>query len=85
MFKSLNGRVLFLKRFRSGHCIISSFCHFVQFAREGEAKVMIDADEPEAQLAGLSLNDIAQQMKANLEGATGGSVLEETEVLWVFA
>jgi multidrug efflux pump len=46
-----------------------------------EPKVIVDADETESQLAGLSLNAIAQQMQSNLEGIRGGSVLEETEEL----
>lgn len=44
-------------------------------------KVMIDADESESQLTGLSLNDIAGQLQATHEGSMGGSVLEGTEVL----
>ena len=46
-----------------------------------EPKIMIDTDEAESQLAGLSLNEIAQQLQTSLEGTTGGSVLEETEEL----
>ena len=44
-------------------------------------KLMIDADEAESQLAGLSLNGIAGQLQSTLEGSSGGSILEGTEVL----
>ncbi len=45
----------------------------------GEPKLVVDADEDEAQLSGLRLADIADQLNAQLEGALGGSVLEGTE------
>ncbi|WP_405232223.1 efflux RND transporter permease subunit [Lentisalinibacter salinarum] len=47
----------------------------------GEPKLAFRADEYAARLAGLSLSDVAGQMQANLEGATGGTVLEDLEEL----
>jgi len=45
----------------------------------GEPKLMVDADEAAARLAGLRLADVAQQLEARLEGVVGGTVLEGTE------
>jgi multidrug efflux pump subunit AcrB len=47
----------------------------------GEPKLWLRADEHQAQVAGLSLGAIASQFQASLEGATGGTVLEDLEVL----
>ena len=47
----------------------------------GKAKLWFEADEDEAEIAGLSLVDIAKQFQANLEGYIGGSVLEGVEEL----
>lgn len=47
----------------------------------GAPKVAIDVDEAAANLAGLSLADVARQMQAGLEGVTGGSLLEGGEEL----
>jgi multidrug efflux pump subunit AcrB len=47
----------------------------------GEAKLWFDVDEVSARLSGLSLNDIAAQLQANLEGQTGSSVIEDIEEL----
>ena len=44
-------------------------------------KIIIDANEAESELAGLSLADIANQLQTTLEGSTGGSLLESTEAL----
>lgn len=41
----------------------------------------LDVDEEKARLAGVDQMEIAQQLEASLEGAVGGLVLEETEVL----
>lgn len=49
----------------------------------GEPKLAFRADEYAVRLAGLSLSDVAGQMQANLEGATGGTVLEDLEELAV--
>ncbi len=45
----------------------------------GEPKLLIDADEDEARLAGVRLADVANQLNERLEGAVGGSLLEGTE------
>ncbi len=47
----------------------------------GQPKLWLDASEDEAQLAGLSLADLADQLGAALEGVVRGSVLEQTEQL----
>ncbi len=47
----------------------------------GEPKLWFQADEYEARLAGLTLNDVASQFQSNLEGQVGGSVLEDLEEL----
>lgn len=44
-------------------------------------KLALEIDEEQAQLAGLSNQEIAQQLEASLEGAVGGSILEATENL----
>ncbi|MEM8809037.1 MAG: efflux RND transporter permease subunit, partial [Cyanobacteria bacterium P01_G01_bin.38] len=44
-------------------------------------KLALAVDEEQAQLAGVSNADIAQQLQATLEGAVGGSILESTENL----
>jgi multidrug efflux pump subunit AcrB len=46
-----------------------------------EAKLWVDADEVESRLAGLTLSDVATQLQTTLEGAIGGSLLEQTEEL----
>ena len=47
----------------------------------GVAKVWVNADEGDARRAGLTLQNIAEQLSSNLEGTTGGSLLEQTEDL----
>ncbi len=47
----------------------------------GRPKLMVEADEDQARLAGLALVDIAEQLDASLEGVKGGTVLEATEEL----
>lgn len=44
-------------------------------------KLALQVDEEQAQLAGLSNAEVAQQLQAALEGAVGGSILESTENL----
>ncbi|MEM1242434.1 MAG: efflux RND transporter permease subunit [Cyanobacteria bacterium P01_H01_bin.26] len=44
-------------------------------------KLALQINEEQAQLAGLSNTEIAQQLEATLEGAVGGSILESTENL----
>ena len=45
----------------------------------GEPKLLLRADEDEVRAVGLRLGDLADQLQARLEGATGGSVLEANE------
>ncbi len=47
----------------------------------GKQKFWLEADEDKARLAGLTLNDVAMQFQAQLEGMTGGTVLEDLEEL----
>lgn len=47
----------------------------------GEPKIRFVASEEEANLAGLSLTDLARQLQGNLQGVHGGSVLEDVEEL----
>ncbi|REJ76863.1 MAG: AcrB/AcrD/AcrF family protein [Acidobacteria bacterium] len=47
----------------------------------GEPKMWLQADESEAQLAGLTLTDLAAQLDSSLEGVSGGFVLEDLEQL----
>ena len=47
----------------------------------GEAKLWFQADEAEADIAGLDLVEMARQFQGQLEGFTGGSVLEDIEEL----
>lgn len=49
----------------------------------GAPKVEVDIDEAAANLAGLTLADVARQLQAGLEGVTGGSLLEGGEELAV--
>lgn len=46
-------------------------------------KLQVNVDEEQARLAGLDHRAIATQLEATLEGAIGGSVLEETEEMLV--
>ncbi len=48
---------------------------------EALPKLSLKIDEEEARLAGLDKSAIAQQLDRSLEGAVGGSVLEDTENL----
>ena len=47
----------------------------------GNPKLWFDADENKVRLAGLTLQQVASQFEAQLEGVTAGSVLEGTEEL----
>lgn len=47
----------------------------------GAPKVLVDIDEAAAQLAGLSLADVARQLQSGLDGVTGGSLIEASEQL----
>ena len=48
---------------------------------EGTPKLSIDVREEDARLAGLDHKAIARQIDATLEGAIGGTILEQTEEL----
>lgn len=47
----------------------------------GAPKVSVTVDEAAANLVGLSLGDVARQLQAGLDGATGGSLIEGGEEL----
>ncbi len=47
----------------------------------GRAKLSVRADQTEAGLSGLSLDELTRQFGGNLEGVSGGSVLEGLEEL----
>jgi len=47
----------------------------------GEPKVWFKANEEETNLAGLRLADLARQLQGNLQGVTGGTVIEDIEEL----
>ncbi|MEO0729149.1 MAG: efflux RND transporter permease subunit, partial [Pseudomonadota bacterium] len=47
----------------------------------GAPKALLDLDEAKVQLSGLSLGDVASQLDARLNGATGGSLIERSEEL----
>ncbi len=47
----------------------------------GKPKIWVDIREEEAQLAGLRLNEVAQQLRDSLSGSISGSVVESTEEL----
>ncbi|ASP35935.1 efflux RND transporter permease subunit [Labrenzia sp. VG12] len=47
----------------------------------GAPKLRLAVNEDKARLVGLSLEDVARQLEATLEGATGGSLVEGTEEL----
>lgn len=47
----------------------------------GAPKLAIDVNEAAANLAGLTLGDVARQLQAGLDGVTGGSLIEATEEL----
>ncbi len=49
--------------------------------RAGGPKVRLQVSEEKARLTGLELADVAQQLEALLEGATGGSIIEGSEEL----
>lgn len=47
----------------------------------GRPKVELVPDEEQARLAGLTLTQVSQQLRSDLEGATGGTILEDIEEL----
>lgn len=60
---------------------VSNVTHTNASLTDSLPKLGLHLDEEEAQLAGLDHAAIARQLDANLEGALGGSVLEDTEEL----
>jgi len=44
-------------------------------------KLWLRADEDEARIAGLALDDVARQLQARLEGSVGGTMVEDLEEL----
>ncbi|MEM9351851.1 MAG: efflux RND transporter permease subunit [Planctomycetota bacterium] len=50
---------------------------------EALPKLAVQIDEQQARLAGMDHRSVARQLDTTLEGATGGSILEETEELTV--
>lgn len=55
--------------------------HTVSELAEIAPKIALDIDEAQARLAGLDHRSIAGQLDGTLEGAVGGSILEQTESL----
>ncbi|MEO1583314.1 MAG: efflux RND transporter permease subunit [Planctomycetota bacterium] len=53
--------------------------HTQMTMERAEPKLWFDVDEQKARLAGLTLDDVAGQINAAYEGATGGEVLEDLE------
>lgn len=49
----------------------------------GRPKLAVDVDEDVARMAGFDLSDVARQLSDGLDGATGGSIVEDTEELSV--
>ncbi len=47
----------------------------------GAPKVVVDLEEEKVRLAGLDYGRVAQQLEAQLEGQTGGSIVESSEEL----
>jgi len=47
----------------------------------GEPKLWVAADEDESRLAGFGLSDLAGELRGQLDGYTGGSVVEDLEEL----
>jgi multidrug efflux pump len=47
----------------------------------GEPKLFFQADESEARISGISLTTLAAQLESSIDGAVGGSVIEDLERL----
>ena len=60
---------------------VSNVTHTSASLTDSLPKLALRLDEEQARLTGLDNTSIAQQLEANLEGALGGSVLEDTEEL----
>jgi len=55
--------------------------HAMMTMPRGGPKLWFNANEDDARLAGLTLDDTAGQLQGNLEGMVGGSILEDLEEL----
>ena len=55
--------------------------HAYTTVTSGKQKLWLEADEDKARLAGLTLADVAQQFRHQLEGITGGLLLEDLQSL----
>lgn len=64
---------------RSRLAAIPRVVHTRQTLTAGQPQLRIEADEDETARTGLTLVDVADQLRASLDGVVGGSVLEETE------
>lgn len=62
---------------------ISGITQSISSIGTGEPELFLKATYDEAQLAGLTYDDIAFQMQAALDGVVGGSILEGTEEIAV--
>lgn len=68
-------------RFRAELSRVKDVVHARATLSEAQPKLAVNIDEEQARLVGLDRTAIARQLDTTLEGATGGSVLEETEEL----
>ncbi|RMB02012.1 efflux RND transporter permease subunit [Eilatimonas milleporae] len=69
------------ERLRTGLQNYSGVLHTQMTMEGGHPKLWFNADEDETQLAGLRLTEVASQLQSNLEGATGGFIIEQLEQL----
>lgn len=60
---------------------VADITHTRASLAEATPQLELEANEEEVRLAGLNRRAIAEQLDANLEGTTGGSILESTEEL----
>ncbi|URD49890.1 efflux RND transporter permease subunit [Chroococcidiopsis sp. CCNUC1] len=68
-------------RLRAEMAQIKEITHTRASLTEAQPKLAVNVDEEQARMVGLDRSAIARQLDANLEGTTGGSVLEATEEL----
>ena len=68
-------------RLRAELAQIEDITHTRASLTEAQPKLAVNVDEEQARMVGLDRSAIARQLNANLEGTTGGSVLEATEEL----
>ena len=60
---------------------VADITHTRASMAEANPQLALDVDETELRLAGLNRRAIAGQLESNLEGSSGGSILESTEEL----